>query len=265
MLAAGARFGAEIVPVRRPLRPHGHDFLELAVVLAGSGTHVTRDGAMPVGRGDAVVVRACDWHGWDAPHALRVANVYVDQSALRGELPTLSGDHRLRALAWPGPSTGVAGVARLHGTALRDVESAVAGMDSAPSTTALGHLLVVLGSITAALPAVPDQRAPHPAVIAAVTRMEREIAAPWTVRTLADSGGISEGHLSRLFRRAFSAAPMAVLAGLRGERAAAQLVATDRPIAEIGRLVGWPDPNYFARRFRALRGVSPREYRARFR
>lgn len=82
---------------------------------------------------------------------------------------------------------------------------------------------------------------------------------------LAAAAGMSTGHLSRSFRQAFGAAPMQVLAGLRGERAAAHLIATDEPVAAVGRVVGWADPNYFARRFRALHGVSPREYRARFR
>jgi AraC-like DNA-binding protein len=35
-------------------------------------------------------------------------------------------------------------------------------------------------------------------------------------------------------------------------------------VAEIGRAVGWSDPNYAARRFRATHGLSPTEYRRRF-
>jgi AraC-like DNA-binding protein len=33
------------------------------------------------------------------------------------------------------------------------------------------------------------------------------------------------------------------------------------PIALVGKQVGWHDPNYFARRFRAAFGISAREYR----
>ena len=38
---------------------------------------------------------------------------------------------------------------------------------------------------------------------------------------------------------------------------------TDDAVASIGAAVGWPDPAYFSRRFRAVFGVSPREYRHR--
>ena len=47
----------------------------------------------------------------------------------------------------------------------------------------------------------------------------------------------------------------------RAEKAAVLLLTTDKAIATIGREVGWHDPNYFARRFRAAFGISARQYR----
>jgi AraC family L-rhamnose operon transcriptional activator RhaR len=54
---------------------------------------------------------------------------------------------------------------------------------------------------------------------------------------------------------------MAWLARQRAEKAAVLLLTTDKAIAAIGREVGWHDPNYFARRFRAAFGISARQYR----
>ena len=57
---------------------------------------------------------------------------------------------------------------------------------------------------------------------------------------------------------------MAYLARLRAEHAANLLLRSDQSIAAIGRTVGWPDQNYFARRFRDHYGLSASVYRARF-
>jgi AraC-like DNA-binding protein len=57
--------------------------------------------------------------------------------------------------------------------------------------------------------------------------------------------------------------PMAYLARQRVEAAAEQLLHTESSVSQIGR-AGWPDQNYFARRFKAHFGLSATEYRNRF-
>jgi AraC-like DNA-binding protein len=57
---------------------------------------------------------------------------------------------------------------------------------------------------------------------------------------------------------------MAYLRRRRLELAAGLLLRTRRSVAEVGDLVGWPDANYFTRRFRSQFGVSPTDYRRRF-
>ena len=57
---------------------------------------------------------------------------------------------------------------------------------------------------------------------------------------------------------------MAYLAQLRAEHAATLLLHSDQPVTSISQAVGWPDQNYFARRFKAHYGLSATTYRARF-
>jgi AraC family L-rhamnose operon transcriptional activator RhaR len=49
-----------------------------------------------------------------------------------------------------------------------------------------------------------------------------------------------------------------------GETASAMLLHTDQPVTQIGLTVGWPDQNYFARRFKAHYGLAASTDRARF-
>ena len=128
----------------------------------------------------------------------------------------------------------------------------------------VGLLLCVLGGALPQLGA--DAPAdPHPEAPAAASRLESDLEAPWTLELLAAPSALSPGRLARLFTLRVGVAPMAYLGRLRAERAAALLVETDLPVAAIGRRVGWPDPNYASRRFRHHYGLSPAQYRERFR
>jgi AraC family L-rhamnose operon transcriptional activator RhaR len=86
----------------------------------------------------------------------------------------------------------------------------------------------------------------------------------WTLRELADRSHLAPGYLVRLFKCATGLPPMAFLARHRVELAARRLLHTDQSIAHIARSVGWPDQNYFARRFKLHFGLSASVYRARF-
>jgi AraC family L-rhamnose operon transcriptional activator RhaR len=104
----------------------------------------------------------------------------------------------------------------------------------------------------------------HPAVGQAMRLLEARLAHRWTLTELAAELHLAPGYLVRLFKAAAGRPPMAYLAQLRAEYAATLLLHSDQPVTCIGREVGWPDQNYFARRFKAHYGLSATTYRTRF-
>ena len=88
-----------------------------------------------------------------------------------------------------------------------------------------------------------------------------QLAYRWTLTELAEQLHLAPGYLVRLFKAATGLPPMAYLARLH---AATLLLHSDQPVTCIGQAVGWPDQNYFARRFKAHYGLSATAYRARF-
>ncbi|WP_350278183.1 AraC family transcriptional regulator [Kribbella sp. HUAS MG21] len=56
---------------------HSHAFFEIAVVVAGRGTHVSAAGEVELGPDSVVVLRPGEWHGYRDCHGLVVRNAYL--------------------------------------------------------------------------------------------------------------------------------------------------------------------------------------------
>jgi AraC family transcriptional regulator, L-rhamnose operon transcriptional activator RhaR len=104
----------------------------------------------------------------------------------------------------------------------------------------------------------------HPVVTQAIQALEARLAYSWSLTELAADLHASPNYLLRIFKSSTGLPPMAYLAKRRVETAAEMLPHGDESMSEIGEAVGWPDQNYFARRFKAHFGLSGTTYRERF-
>ena len=84
---------------------------------------------------------------------------------------------------------------------------------------------------------------------------------PHTIESLARIGGLSASRLTHLARAQLGVSLMAHVERQRMDLARQLLTMTDLPIATIAVRVGYPDPLYFSRRFRAAVNTSPTGYR----
>lgn len=69
----------ERLEVVADVAPHSHAFFEIAVVVAGRGTHVSAAGEVPLGPDAVVVLRPGEWHGYVDCEGLVVRNAYLGQ------------------------------------------------------------------------------------------------------------------------------------------------------------------------------------------
>ncbi|AGC67492.1 transcriptional regulator, AraC family [Thermoclostridium stercorarium subsp. stercorarium DSM 8532] len=75
---------------------------------------------------------------------------------------------------------------------------------------------------------------------------------------------ISRYHICREFIKRFHISPIKYLNHRKIEAAKEALLNTDKKIVEIGRMVGFENPNNFIRNFKKCTGITPLEYRRQF-
>jgi len=258
---------------------HTHSFVEIAVVMGGEGAQRSLAGRTPLEVGDVLMLRPGVWHGYEDCRGLDLYNCGFSIELLRRELAWTREDPQLGHLLWTGPYaeqrrgilTGhlakpAYDACLEHLDGLHDLRNADVATHRGDL---IGRLTLFLSCLARAVapagsPGSPGSSEIHPAVLEGMRIMEASPAYHWTLTLLAAELHLAPGYLVRLFKAATGLPPMAYLSRHRVELAANRLLHTDQPINRIGESVGWPDQNYFARRFKSHYGLSASTYRARF-
>ncbi len=88
---------------------------------------------------------------------------------------------------------------------------------------------------------------------------------PSPVATMIELSGIPERSFNRRFNKATGISPMEYVHRLRLEETKQLLETSDEPVESIAQQVGYEDAAFFGRLFRRKVGVTPAQYRKRFR
>jgi transcriptional regulator GlxA family with amidase domain len=105
----------------------------------------------------------------------------------------------------------------------------------------------------------------HPAVETVSRIIQRRLGKPLSVGELAEEAGVSQNHLTRLFRASFKKTVVGYIRQQRIVRAHHLLTQTTLPIKAIAAEVGIPDLHFFNKAVRGSLGHSPREVREKSR
>ena len=276
------------VHVNRPVHNgtvplHDHDFVEIALMLEGHAVHRSIHGEKAIGPGDVFVLHPGQWHSYERCSNLTYYNCLLGVELLTREFSWVRSDPQLAPLfparlpaAGAPPRSASQGILTLRlepaalaacTTELEALRALQSGDDLVRARPeVIGRLLLLLSTISRAISQSPATRSVRggetdPNVLKAVQALEERLEHNWGLVELANLLALNRSYLVRLFKRHTGQSPMAWLARRRAEKAAVLLLTTDQPVAAVGRAVGWHDPNYFARRFRAAFGISAREYR----
>lgn len=249
---------------------HSHEFIELVLIAGGSGVHLSAHGPRTLAAGDVLLFRPGAWHAYDHCVGLQMWDCSFLPALLDRELAWLMHDPGCSRLLWHGPLRDRAGFFhwRIDAAALAACLPPLARLRAMGSGGAcrlgrIGTLVDLLGTISSGIP--PPDRSRDMSALAqrAVAMLAEAPARRWTAQGLAKRLGVDASYLSRTVRAATGLPPMAYLARLRAEQAAALLAGSGLSISSIGSAVGWSDPVCFARRFKAHFGITASLYRRR--
>lgn len=146
---------------------------------------------------------------------------------------------------------------------LREVASDT-GPFRAQQITGLAYSVLARLAEMALSNAASDQIAKDPRLFALDDLIAQHLSDGWTASDYARTLSLSTGHLSRLCRAATGLGAAAYIEQRRMQEACRLLAFTRLPVSEIGYRLGFQDPSYFSKRFRAARGQTPMHYRSQF-
>lgn len=98
----------------------------------------------------------------------------------------------------------------------------------------------------------------------AIHFMKENLENRLTLQQVLDYTGYSQSHLSSLFKKHIGQSPLACFNRLKIDRACRLLKETNMKVNQICYKVGIEDPYYFSRLFSKTMGISPSEYRERY-
>ncbi|HEY1723620.1 MAG TPA: helix-turn-helix domain-containing protein [Magnetospirillaceae bacterium] len=262
-----------------PFLWHYHPEFELTLTLNSHGYRYVGDHIAPYDDGDLVLVGSNLPHTWHsqgrydeaAPHRALVLWFTADWIArLTEACVELDGVEKMLAQAGRG-------IAFSRGTAQIACDCILSMIDGPPAARLTG-LIDVLALLAAdkkrAILAAPGLVAKDGAVSVPSGeggRIDKILAAihdgyrgELRVGALADLGAVSVSSFHRLFKHHTGVTFTDYVMRLRIGQACALLASGDKPVAWIAEEVGYRNLANFNRQFRALKGVTPRDFRKRF-
>lgn len=256
-----------------PFQWHHHPELELTLTLNSVGQRFVGDHVGSYGHGDLVLVGPNLPHTWasrdkveaGAPHVALV--LWFEKDWIEA---MIAGSVELRPLGVliERSATGLAFPAAT-GLSLR---AEIEALFELPPLQRLIGLMGVLGRLAQDDGAQPlSSVAPRPTdgsrsrLDRVLTHLHQHYAEPVALAELAEIAALSVSGLHRLFTRHTRTSISTYVTGLRIGDACSRLSSTDQPIQHVADAVGYASLANFNRQFRALRGMTPREYRNRFR
>ncbi len=251
---------------------HAHDFGELVMITHGKGVHCVGGQRYRISAGDVFVILGNTHHGYEEPQSLGLINLLFDWERLalpKMDIGTLPGYQALFQVEphFRGRSD-FKNHLRLNQVQLEELLVMVSSLERELKMKAGGYQFASMAWLSSIIiflsRAYGAPRGGGTQSVVGLSRvlscLEENLDATHQVADLAELAGMSESTLFREFEKVVGRSPIEHLLHLRIERAKRLLGEAESRVSEVAERVGFGDSNYFSRQFRAVVGMTPREW-----
>jgi AraC-like DNA-binding protein len=257
-----------------PFEWHYHPEYELTLTLNARGQRYVGDHLGEFESGDLVLLGPNLAHTWSARERIRTDAPMLAVVVWFGErwlqdlvraLPELGSLQKLAHSAQAGYQFSAAAAAQVQADLLS--LQALAPADRIP---VLLRVLLALGqerhgTQLSQQHAAPQTDAGRERLAKVMAHIHAHWKTPPNVAELAATASLSPGAFHRFFKRHTGRTVVDYIAQLRIGQACQRLIETERPIGLIAAEAGYLNLAHFNRQFKKLRGLTPRELRAKYR
>jgi AraC family transcriptional regulator len=134
--------------------------------------------------------------------------------------------------------------------------------DDAWALAAEGFCLELVASIMREESSARARKSAPPWLVSVRERLHARIADRLSLTELADAAGVHPVYLARTFREQYGVSIGEYVRRMRLDWSAAELTATETPIAVVAAEAGFADQSHFTRAFKRHIGLTPGRYRA---
>lgn len=266
---------------------HDHNCSEIVFVISGTATHLVKTSNIEPNKrssnkglltaqiqtGDILILHPSFIHAYDKTETLEILNIVYDMRQLT--IPLLDGYmlplfHKFfPALTMDKKYNLAEPVISLSPEEMQKILSIVQRLKETIDLLRPGGLfeclilfMEVIISISRLREGNVKQEKRIPFLIGkAVSFIKSNFAREITLDQIAHACNMSRRNFCRHFRSMVGTSPTSYLLQVRIDQAAELLALTDLNISEIGLNCGFSDSNYFSRRFKENKGVTPRVFR----
>lgn len=258
---------------------HSHEgFSELVIVHKGCGVHIFEDREYPISSGDVFVIKGPHLHAYRDTSKLCFFNVLYDFKGLRlpsWDISTVAGYQSLFEIEPKALGYGILESRfKLAVMELLYAEKIVIEMEQLLKKASVGfqfHSISLFCELIAFLSesyTFSENAGQNlPAQLGRlISYFEKNYSNRISISKMCEITNMSRTTLFRYFRQFFQSSPLDFLISLRVAKAGDLLASpdTDKSVSEISLMSGFPDSNYFSRKFREIMKISPCEFRGKY-